>query len=144
MYDDLKLSAQVCFPIYSLSKEIINIYRPFLDAIDLTYSQYLVMLVLWEHKRLTMIALGELLHLDSGTLSPLLKRLERKQLLVRKRNQRDERVMDIEISPAGEMLEQKASKIPSCVIDKTEIGIDKLLQLKDLVNQTLESLKHLK
>ena len=81
MEDYLKISNQLCFPIYALSKEITNQYRPLLEKLNLTYPQYLVMLVLWEHQKLSVKAIGEKLHLDSGTLTPLLKRLEIKEIV---------------------------------------------------------------
>ena len=86
MNDSLKLNNQLCFPIYALSRQVTAIYRPYLDKIGLTYPQYLVIMVLWEYKTVTVKQLGELLWLDSGTLTPLLKRMEANGFLIRKRS----------------------------------------------------------
>jgi MarR family transcriptional regulator, organic hydroperoxide resistance regulator len=109
----LKLENQLCFPLYALSRQITNIYRPLLEEVDLTYPQYLVMMLLWEHKQMSVKDLGAKLWLDSGTLTPLLKRLEQKKLVTRKRDPEDERVVQIAITAAGTALRDKAEKIPA-------------------------------
>lgn len=137
MQEDLKLSNQLCFPIYALSRQITALYRPHLDKLKLTYPQYLVLLVLWEHSTITVKRLGELLWLDSGTLTPLLKRMESNGLLKRKRSQTDERLVDIIITDKGAELEKKASKIPDAIrkaLETKDIQLVKLReQLKDLM-----------
>ncbi|MBO5329372.1 MAG: MarR family transcriptional regulator, partial [Anaerotignum sp.] len=90
-YDALKLGVQLCFPLYACAKETVRLYKPYLDELDLTYTQYITMLVLWEHEKLTVKELGKRLYLDSGTLTPLLKKLEAKGLLKRERSKEDER-----------------------------------------------------
>lgn len=110
--DALKLSNQLCFPLYAASKMVVGKYKPFLDEIDLTYTQYIAMMVLWENKRVSVKELGECLYLDSGTLTPLLKRLEKKDFVRRERSREDERVVDIAITEAGENLREQAKKIP--------------------------------
>ncbi|MGN7723257.1 MarR family winged helix-turn-helix transcriptional regulator [Chitinophaga sp. 22620] len=110
--DHLKFDHQVCFPLYVLSRQVTAHYRPLLEKLDLTYPQYLVLLLLWEHKLQTVKELGEKLCLDSGTLTPLLKRLEKKGLLTRYRCKSDERVVEIVVSPEGMNLRKKAQKIP--------------------------------
>ena len=91
-YDALKLENQLCFPLYACSKEIVRRYKPYLDEIDLTYTQYIAMMVLWEEKEINVKDLGKKLYLDSGTLTPLLKRLEQKGMVARRRDQKDERM----------------------------------------------------
>ncbi len=120
MTDDiLKLENQLCFPLYAAAKEVVSRYKPFLDEIDLTYTQYITMMVLWEHKKTGVKELGEYLYLDSGTLTPLLKRLEAKGLLRRQRSAEDERQVNIVITENGEKLKDKALEIPlkmsSCI-----------------------------
>ena len=112
IYDALKLKNQLCFPLYACSREIIRQYKPFLDEIDLTYTQYITMMVLWEEKSLTVKELGERLFLDSGTLTPLLKKLEGKGLLTRKRSEKDERSLIVSITEAGEQLKERAVSVP--------------------------------
>lgn len=112
MYEQLKLSNQLCFPLYALSKEIIRRYTPFLQPLDLTYPQYLVMLVLWECDQQSVSEIGAKLHLDSGTLTPLLKRLQSKQLIERLRSADDERSVIIQTTAAGQALQHQAADIP--------------------------------
>ncbi len=115
----LLLDNQICFPLYAASREIIKHYRPYLEEIDLTYTQYVTMLVLWEEKKISVGELGRRLFLDSGTLTPVLKTLEAKKLLKRYRSTADERVLIVEITDAGEALRDRAVTIPprmaSCV-----------------------------
>ena len=110
-YDVLKIENQLCFPLYACAKEIVRRYKPFLDEIDLTYTQYITMMVLWEQKEVNVKALGEHLLLDSGTLTPVLKRLEQKQLIVRRRDDRDERNVIVGLTEAGKELKEKAVEI---------------------------------
>ena len=118
-YESLKLSNQLCFPLYACSKEIIRKYKPYLDDIDLTYTQYIAMMVLWEKKTVNVKMLGECLYLDSGTLTPVLKKLESKGYITRVRSSEDERNLVVSITPEGEKLKDKALSIPpsmgSCV-----------------------------
>ena len=112
-YESLKLCNQVCFPLYACSKEIIRKYKPFLDEIDLTYTQYITMMVLWEKKSVNVKTLGECLYLDSGTLTPVLKKLESKGYINRERSNEDERNLVVSITKEGEDLRDKAISIPS-------------------------------
>ena len=114
-YDVLKLDCQYCFPLYACSRELIKEYKPFLDELDLTYTQYLTMLVLWEKKAINVKALGDQLFLDSGTLTPLLKKLEAKGLVSRKRSCEDERNLIVSITESGEELKERAVTIPAQV-----------------------------
>lgn len=112
-YDVLKIQNQLCFPLYACSREVVKRYTPFLDEINLTYTQYIAMMVLWEKKSVTVKELGTALFLDSGTLTPLLKKLEAKGFLSRKRSKADERNLIVSITPAGESLREKAVEIPA-------------------------------
>ena len=110
--DGLKLENQICFPLYAASKEVIRRYKPILDRLDLTYTQYIVMMVLWEKREINVKSLGKILYLDSGTLTPLLKKLEAKGYIERKRSDADERNLDVKITTDGLMLRRKAKGIP--------------------------------
>lgn len=111
-YDCLKLENQLCFPLYAASREILRMYTPVLKELDLTYTQYIVMMVLWEKSELTVGELGKKLFLDTGTLSPLLKSMEKKSLLCRTRDKTDERIVKIAITEKGEKLKEQAVSIP--------------------------------
>jgi len=104
----LKLDNQLCFTIYACSREVIRLYRPFLAELGITYTQYVALLVLWEKESLTLKELGEKLFLDSGTLTPLLKKMEAANLLVRQRSQQDERTICIRLTEQGKSLKNKA------------------------------------
>lgn len=128
MQDDaLKLENQLCFPLYACSRELVKRYKPYLDEIGLTYTQYIVMLVMWERKSLNVKTLGKYLYLDSGTLTPLLKKLESLGLVERNRSQQDERNLVVQITEHGEELKQRAKSIPerisSCMnLNREEAG----------------------
>ena len=107
-YESLKLENQICFPLYACAKEITRHYRPFLESLDLTYTQYITMMVLWEEKEINVKRLGERIFLDSGTLTPLLKQLEKKEYIVRGRSKDDERVLNVKITDKGLKLRDKA------------------------------------
>lgn len=111
-YDALKLENQLCFPLYACSKEIVRKYKPFLDELDLTYTQYIAMMVLWEHRQISVKDMGALLYLDSGTLTPVLKKLEQKGYLVRARDSEDERVLNVTTTELGEKLKEDAVLVP--------------------------------
>ena len=118
-YDSLKLSSQLCFPLYAVSKEIIRRYKPHLDKLNLTYTQYITMMVMWEHQCLNVSELGEKLYLDSGTLTPVLKKLETKGYITRCRSKEDERNLIVSVTPLGMALRDEALEVPremgSCV-----------------------------
>lgn len=117
------LSDQLCFKLYALSRQITSLYRPLLEELDMTYPQYLVMLVLWEQQQLSVKELGTLLYLDSGTLTPLLKRLEKKELLTRRRDPADERSVIVQLTKTGGSLQHQAECIPE--------ELNKTLKLKE-------------
>ena len=112
-YEALKLENQLCFPLYAASRDVIKQYKTSLDNLDLTYTQYIVMLVLWERKQITTKEMGRILHLDSGTLTPLLKKMEGKGLVSRKRSEFDERNLTVTITDKGLNLRDKAIEIPN-------------------------------
>ena len=114
-YDALKLGNQLCFPLYAASREVVKRYRPFLEPLDLTYTQYIAMMVFWEQGTCSVKELGEKLYLDSGTLTPVLKSLEAKGYVRRYRSSEDERVLLAELTEAGMKLRDGALKIPSQV-----------------------------
>ena len=136
-----KLGNQICFPLYVIAKEITGMYRPFLDELDLTYSQYLVMMVLWENDGLTVNQIGEKLYLDSGTLTPLLKRLEVKSLLQKKKKKEDERVVEVSLTEQGKNLQMKACAIPGKMVEKLNISADDLAELKTTVDKILNKIE---
>ena len=141
MEDLLKISNQLCFPIYALSKEITNQYRPFLDKLDLTYPQYLVLMVLWEHQKLNVCEIGKILRLDSGTLTPLLKRLEVKQIVKRERSKQDERIVDVSLTEKGIALEDDAVCIPVQLMEKVQLSAEEILQFKTIINKILNTIE---
>jgi MarR family transcriptional regulator, organic hydroperoxide resistance regulator len=135
MNEQLNLSQQVCFPVYAFAKEIINQYRPLLDAIELTYPQYLVMMVLWEYDSQTVNQLGGKLHLDSGTLTPLLKRLETKSLVSRTRSTTDERIVNITLTTKGKELQTQAANIPQQLMQAMNLEMEDLEELKRIITK---------
>lgn len=141
MADHLNLKNQVCFPVYVLAKEIVNRYRPLLDELDVTYSQYLVLMVLWENEEQTVGQLGEKLLLDSGTLTPLLKRMEQKDMVLRKRSSEDERVVKLSLTAKGKAMNDKAKDIPQRLMESMKISKDELLELKNVITKILNKQK---
>lgn len=138
-YDALKLDNQLCFPLYAVSKEIVRRYTPFLSEIDLTYTQYIAMMVLWEHKEVSVKELGKKLFLDSGTLTPLLKNLEKKGLVTRERSKEDERFLVVTVTEEGMKLREKAVEIPgkvgNCVSLEPEESLCLYTTLRKLLGQ---------
>lgn len=141
MEDLLKISNQLCFPIYALSKEITNQYRPLLEKLDLTYPQYLVLMVLWEHQKLNVCEIGKILRLDSGTLTPLLKRLEAKQIVKRERSKQDERIVDVSLTEKGIALEEDAVCIPVQLMEKVQLSAEEILQFKTIINKIFNTIE---
>ena len=121
IYEALKLENQLCFPLYAASREVIKQYKPLLDKIDLTYTQYIVMMVLWDKQSITTKELGNLLYLDSGTLTPLLKKMEAKGYLTRKRSEFDERNLTITITEKGAQLKDQAITVPAEMANCTNL-----------------------
>ncbi len=140
-HEILKLANQLCFPMYVCSKEIVNLYKPYLDEIDLTYTQYITLMVLWEHKKTTVSELGEFLYLDSGTLTPLLKRLESKGFIRRERSAEDERQVNVTITESGESLKEKAAQIPGKIGQCVPLSKEEAGQLYGLLYKIINSIK---
>ena len=136
----LQLDNQLCFALYSTSLAMTKLYKPLLEKLGLTYPQYLAMLVLWEKDGLMVSELGERLYLDSGTLTPLLKRLETSGLVVRLRDVADERRVHITLSPAGRKLKTQAAKIPGCILTASQCSIPELVALTQQVQALRERL----
>ncbi|MDP2742136.1 MAG: MarR family transcriptional regulator [Hydrogenophaga sp.] len=125
----LRLDHQLCFALYSASLAMTKLYKPLLEELGLTYPQYLALLVLWEQDGLTVSDLGERLHLDSGTLTPLLKRLEAAGLLSRLRDVQDERRVLIRLTAAGRQLKKRAARIPGCILQATQCDVAEVMNL---------------
>lgn len=136
-YDMLKLGNQLCFPLYACSKEIVRKYKPFLDELDLTYTQYITMMVMWEQKEINVKSLGECLYLDSGTLTPVLKKLESKGYITRNRSKEDERNLCISITPLGEALKEKAATVPTRIGECIKLDAEEAKQLYQLLYKVL-------
>ncbi len=139
-YNALKLENQLCFPLYAASREVVKRYRPYLDPLGLTYTQYIAMMVFWERKRCSVKELGEKLYLDSGTLTPVLKSLEAKGLVRRYRSTEDERVLLVEIAPDGEALRDKALNVPAHVGSCVRLSQEEARVLYDLLYRLLGTL----
>lgn len=141
-YEILKLENQLCFPLYALAKETIKLYRPLLDEINLTYTQYIAMMVIWEKEKINVKELGKRLYLDSGTLTPVLKSLEAKGFVTRYRSQEDERLLMVEITAEGIALKDKALEIPRKMVSKVDISLNDAIvmhkQLYTLLNQLID------
>lgn len=134
------LENQLCFKLYALSRQLTNQYRPLLETLDITYPQYLVMMVLWKEKTITVKELGKRLYLDSGTLTPLLKRLEQKKFLLRQRDAADERSVIISLAKAGNVLQQKAKKVPEFLGKCLSMNEKEYIRLKDQLDALLSQL----
>ncbi|MEQ7187470.1 MarR family winged helix-turn-helix transcriptional regulator [Enterococcus hirae] len=139
--EDLYLENQLCFPLYATSKEIIRSYNPLLKPLDLTYTQYLVMLVLWENQQVTMKELGSLLCLDSGTLTPVIKKMADKGLLQRRRADKDERITILSLTSNGKDLEEKAKDIPAKIFASLPLEPDELVLLQKLSKKMLTNFR---
>ena len=136
--DPLKLENQLCFPLYAASKEIIRKYRPLLEKLDLTYTQYITMMVLWEEKQVNVKSLGERLFLDSGTLTPLLKKLESKGYITRTKASKDERNLEVKITKEGEELKKKATHIPEEIGSCINLTQEEAISLYQILYKILE------
>ncbi|MEU4554791.1 MarR family winged helix-turn-helix transcriptional regulator [Micromonospora violae] len=142
MTDDLVLRRQVCFALYAASRALTDVYRPILDEVGLTYPQYLVLLVLWERPddAPTVSELGTELQLDSGTLSPLLKRLEGAGLVVRRRSARDERRVEVGLTEQGRALREQLCDVPMRIAQATGLGLDELVALRDTLLRVTDTI----
>lgn len=140
MTDDvLKLSNQLCFPLYAVSREITQCYSKFLVELDITYPQYLVLMVLWEENNMSVKSIGERLFLDSGTLTPLLKRMETKKIITRKRSQQDERTVNISLTEKGRQIKEKAKEIHAAIKSETTLTEEEIETLKKIIYKILNN-----
>ncbi|OUL06948.1 MarR family winged helix-turn-helix transcriptional regulator [Bacillus spizizenii] len=139
-FDHMKLENQLCFLLYASSREMTKQYKPLLEELNVTYPQYLVLLLLWEHETLTVKKMGELLYLDSGTLTPMLKRMEQQGLITRKRSEEDERSVLISLTEDGKLLKEKAADIPGKILGLSNQSGEDLKQLKSALYTLLETL----
>jgi MarR family transcriptional regulator, organic hydroperoxide resistance regulator len=136
-YDKLRLENQLCFPLYACSKEIIRKYKPYLDPLGLTYTQYITLMALWEEDNITVKSLGDKLYLDSGTLTPMLKKMEKQHLIIRKRSIEDERNVYIQLTDEGIEMKQKAVTIPDQIGDCISLSADEILFLHKTLHKLL-------
>ena len=136
-YDALKLENQLCFPLYACSRSIINLYTPFLKPLGLTYTQYIVFLVLWEQDGITVGELGAKLHLDNGTITPLLKKMQDKGYVTRERSKSDERVVIVSLTDEGRALREEAVKIPASIGQCVPLEPDETATLYELLYKVL-------
>src|SRR6056297_124438 len=137
-YDSLKLENQLCFPLYAVSKKITNLYRPILKPLGLTYTKYITMMALWEKDKISVKELGEKLYLDSGTLTPLLKKLENQKFIERKRNPKDERNLIVTLTQKGETLKDQALKVPQEISSCIDISTKDAQELHRILHSILE------
>lgn len=141
MDEGLRLRHQVCFALYAASRAVTSKYRPMLDELGLTYPQYIAMLVLWEHDEISVKELGDILQLDSGTLSPLIKRLETAGLVTRQRNSADERSVLVSLTTAGRQLRADAAHIPAELARATGLSAAELTVMRDTLTELTDRLK---
>ena len=135
--DNLRLDNQLCFPLYATSREVIKLYREQLDGLDLTYTQYIAMMVLWEHGTVSVRDMGKKLFLDSGTLTPVLKSMEAKGFVNRRRCTEDERMVLVELTEKGEALKEQAHNVPEEMKKHIRLAPDEVLQLYRLLYKLL-------
>ena len=135
----LKLENQLCFPLYACAKEVVRRYTPLLEPLGLTYTQYIAMMVMWEHKSISVRDMGKLLFLDSGTLTPMLKKMEKAGWITRKRSERDERMVMVSITERGEQLQQKATEVPSKMAGCVTLESDEAMQLYTLLHKMMKT-----
>ena len=136
-YSSIRLKNQLCFPLYACAKEIVRLYRKPLEKLGLTYTQYIVMMVFWEHGGMTEKELGKIVHLDSGTLAPLLKRLEKQDLVTRTRPEGNENKLYIALTEKGEKLKEDALHVPEEMSGCIRLSIEELASFKSLLNKMM-------
>ncbi len=141
-YDSLRLENQLCFPLYAAAREVIKQYHPFLDRIDLTYTQYIVLMVMWSEKKISIRDLCKKLYLDSGTLTPVLKSMEAKGIVSRYRSPEDERVVIVELTEAGLALREKAVEVPPQVGACIRLEPGEAMELYRLLYKVLNGMEN--
>ena len=143
-YDSLKLSNQVCFPLYACSKELVSQYTPYLKKLGLTYTQYIVMMVMWESVSISSRDLAAKVHLDYGTLTPVLKKLESTGYITRRRDPEDERLLILELTDKGEAVKDEALKIPPCIASCVGLNEEEFKMLYILTYKALNNMENAK
>ena len=138
--DELKLENQLCFPLYACARRVVNLYEPYFKPLGITYTQYIVFLVLWEKQSVSVGELSKRLYLDSGTLTPLLKKLEKEGYVERKRSEQDERMVIVSLTEKGQTLKQEASKIPQQVGNCINLSPEEAYSLYTLLYKVLKLL----
>ncbi|MBR1423666.1 MAG: MarR family transcriptional regulator [Ruminococcus sp.] len=136
-YEALRLCNQLCFPLYAASKEIIRRYKPVLDELELTYTQYITMMVMWEHGSMSVKDMGKVLYLDSGTLTPVLKKLEQKGFITRKRDSADERVLVVTVTDEGMALRDRALDVPAKIACTLELSPEEAIMLAGILRKII-------
>ena len=136
-YDPLKLENQLCFPLYCAAKKVVQSYTPFLDRFDLTYTQYITMMALWEKQTLSIAELGSMLHLDSGTLTPLVKKLIQKGLVLKKEDKQDRRMVSLTLTRRGKLLKEKIKDVPAQVRGCFPLSLEESIQLHNLLEKVI-------
>lgn len=139
-YDILKLENQLCFPLYACAKEVVRRYKPFLDELELTYTQYIALMIIWEHRQINVKQLGEYLYLDSGTLTPLLKKLEKRGFILRERSKEDERNLLVTVTAEGLALRDKAIEVPIKMAQCMNLQMDEIKTLYRILYKILEQI----
>lgn len=138
-YEQLRLSNQLCFPLYVCAKEVVRKYKPLLDELDLTYTQYITMMAMWEHEKLSAKELGAILYLDSGTLTPVLKTLEKKGFIERQRSKEDERSLMLSLTPTGKSLQDQAISVPETMRKCIDMSLEDLHMLHKLLHKFMDT-----
>ncbi|CEQ20955.1 MarR family transcriptional regulator [[Clostridium] sordellii] len=140
-YEKIKLDNQLCFSLYAASREVIKTYKPYLDKYGLTYTQYIAMLVVWEHEKITVKEMGKKLHLDSGTLTPVLKKLYSMKLIDKYRDKNDDRVVIVEVTEKGRNMKDEIIEVPEKMYCKFSKNIEDAIELKRLLDNLLVTFK---
>ena len=141
MNEMLKLENQLCFPLYACAKEVVRRYTPLLEPLGLTYTQYIAMMVMWEHKSISVRDMGKMLFLDSGTLTPMLKKMEKAGWISRRRSREDERMVIVTITEKGEKLQEQAADVPVRMAGCLTLKNDDAMQLYSLLNELMKTFK---
>lgn len=139
-YDMLKLEQQLCFPLYACARKVVNLYTPYLKPLGITYTQYLVFLVLWEAEKITVGELGKKLYLDNGTLTPLLKKMESAGFITRSRSKVDERVVEVKLTQEGKKLREQAKEIPLRMKECLTLSTDEAQKLYQTLYSVLDAI----
>ncbi len=137
-YDKIKLENQICFPLYALSREVIKLYKPILDKYNLTYTQYVTMLVIWEEEKIAFKELGKRLHLDSGTLTPVVNKLASMELLIKYRSKEDDRVVTVEITDKGRERKKDILEVPDKMFCNFKGNHEDIIMLKKYLDKVLK------